>query len=158
MRVVMSQTVMVRYDIPPEEFIKKGQYDTVSPLLTAQHFPIRHGPIQAVDVFVLALVKKMSRATIVAELSQQGLRPADPEHLYAFGAAHLDERFVLSEDGKRELNVVALDQVWTDDQNQGHVPVLIYSLNGTISTKRQLRTHSASAEWTPHWHVLAVYQ
>ncbi len=131
-----TYTVTVDLDKKLKAMIEAGRYDWTNSDITDKHFPIEGSGQSQVEIILRHYDKVMSTDAVLADLDQNGLRPATIAELLALGA---DPK---TRDLQREFPIIALGSVWQRLYGYRYCPYLYR--NGS---KRHLRLDWIVSDW-----------
>lgn len=95
--------ITVDYNLSLEQMIAAGHYDWVNADITSNHFPVGSGTA-TLEGRLVHYGKNMSSEAVLADLDQNGLRPATLAELLAFGAKYPELQ--------RQFPIIELGSLW----------------------------------------------
>lgn len=130
--------------------IEAGQYNRISPDITAEHFPIESSSTDVVKIELVHFGNGIRTNTVFEELRARDLRPATIEELLALGANPK------TRDLQRQFPITALGSVWCNGYGGRAVP----SLHGGASWRNLavdwIELSWMMSEWDDNRHFAAV--
>jgi len=135
--------VAVNYDLPVEEAIQAGDYQTVHAGIASKNIPSTKKGQAEVEIVLVGFDRRMASEEVVRELDEEGLRAAELHEFLAFGAKYPEVQ--------RKFSVVGLGSVWRDRKSYRNVPCLY-----TASEGRHLDLHWWDDAWYSYSRFAAV--
>lgn len=136
--------VVVDYNCQLAQMIQAGNYDSVYSDIIAEHFPISGKGRHEISVVLSRFLnREMAFDKVIAEMNQQGCRPAKIEELLALGEAipYLQKNYP----------IVALGSFWRAPNGNRYVPLLL----GCVG-KRGLHLSWLGTAWSANCRFLGV--
>ncbi|MEK7102660.1 MAG: hypothetical protein AAB912_03465, partial [Patescibacteria group bacterium] len=126
--------VTVDYSRSMEQMVAAGEYNTKNDNITQEHFPLQGSDQIEVELHLVHLNRDASTDSVLAELDNQGRRPATLPELLAFGSKYPNFQ--------KEFPIMALGSVWQGWGGDRRVACL-----GRWDGERRLRLDWVGAGW-----------
>lgn len=136
--------VVYRAEATIQWLLKEGNYDWMNEDISDEHFPQKKTERTSVVMRLVNFERVISSKDVLLEFKNNGLRPANPAELLAFGAKHPSLQ--------RQFPVIALGQTWLLPNKDRMVVCLAWhSMLRRVHLLCQLRR-----DWPAHCRFAAV--
>lgn len=117
--------VVVIRDRSLAEMIKAGNYEQVNNNITEKHFPVEGKGEHEIGIALFHFNQSIDSADVIAEMENQGYRPATIDELLALGEN--------CPDLQREFRIIALGSVWRRNLSGIHYVISLWHRSGRRS-------------------------